>query len=68
MGENATISLRNRLTNVAARVVLGGAMLVPYERRVRLVGWIFSRLVAPVAGWQTRIRDSPRNSARGALL
>ena len=61
MGENATISLRNRLTNVAARVVLGGAMLVPYERRVRLVGWIFSRLVAPVAGWQTRIRDNLRH-------
>jgi KDO2-lipid IV(A) lauroyltransferase len=29
---------------------------LPYDERVRLIGWAASRLVAPVAGWPERIR------------
>lgn len=51
-------SLTDRLQNWAARVVLGGALLLPYRARVRLVGWVVSRVVAPLAGWRKRIRNN----------
>lgn len=42
--------------NIMARGLLGGALLLPYGVRVRLVGWVVSRVVAPLAGWNGRIR------------
>ncbi|OYX44388.1 MAG: lauroyl acyltransferase [Rhodobacterales bacterium 32-67-9] len=50
------IPLRDRLTNAAARVLIGLARALPYKARVPVAGWIVSRLVAPVAGWRRRIR------------
>jgi len=44
--------------NLAARGLLKGAMLLPYVTRVRTVGWIVSRIVAPLAGWDKRVRDN----------
>lgn len=41
--------------NLAIRAVLGLALRLPYERRVRFVGWVVSRIVAPMAGWRRRI-------------
>nr|MDJ0824393.1 lysophospholipid acyltransferase family protein [Rhodobacter sp.] len=46
------------LTNLAIRLVLGMAMVLPYGARVRFVGWVTSRVVAPLAGWRRRIRDN----------
>ena len=37
------------------RVILWIALMLPYEMRVRFVGYAASRLVAPIAGWRRRI-------------
>ena len=50
--------LRDRLANGAFLAVMGLARLLPYERRITAVGWLFSRVLAPVAGWRKRIRDN----------
>ncbi|WP_299838469.1 lysophospholipid acyltransferase family protein [uncultured Paracoccus sp.] len=50
--------LRDRLANGAFLAVMGIARLLPYDRRIPTVGWFFSRLLAPVAGWRKRIRDN----------
>lgn len=48
--------IRDFTVNILARGLLGGALLLPYALRVRLVGWVVSRVVAPLAGWDARIR------------
>lgn len=48
--------LSHRLQDAAARALIGALRRVPYARRVALGGWIFARLVAPLAGWRRRIR------------
>ena len=50
--------LRDRLANGAFLAVMGIARLLPYDRRIPAVGWFFSRVLAPVAGWRKRIRDN----------
>lgn len=55
MGE---ITVADRLQNWTARAVLGGALLLPYRLRVRLVGAVFSSIIAPIAGWRKRIRNN----------
>ena len=52
------ITIREKIVNAAARGALGAALLLPYETRVRLFGLIFSRVVAPFAGWRKRIEDN----------
>ena len=44
--------------NIAAQCVLRGALLLPYPTRVRLVGWLFERVIAPLSGWNRRVRDN----------
>ncbi len=51
-------SLSHRLTDGAFRLFLGLARTLPYDRRVPVAGWIVSRMVAPLAGWNRRIRDN----------
>lgn len=51
-------SLTDRLTDFAFRAMMAFARAQPYEKRVRMVGWIVSRLIAPVAGWRKRIRNN----------
>jgi KDO2-lipid IV(A) lauroyltransferase len=41
--------------NLAIRGILGLALRLPYAQRVRFVGWVVSRIVAPLAGWNRRI-------------
>jgi KDO2-lipid IV(A) lauroyltransferase len=53
-----TPDLRDRLANGAFLAIMGVARLLPYERRIPAVGWFFSRVLAPVAGWRKRIRDN----------
>lgn len=50
--------LRDRLANGAFLAVMGLARLLPYDRRIPAVGWLFSRVLAPIAGWRKRIRDN----------
>ena len=41
-------------------VLLGVLNLMPYRLRVRFGGWVFARLVAPGAGYRTRVQDNLR--------
>ncbi|TRW96647.1 lysophospholipid acyltransferase family protein [Paracoccus sp. M683] len=50
--------LRDRLANAAFLAVMGVARLIPYESRIPAVGWFFSQVLAPIAGWRRRIRDN----------
>ncbi|RWR34076.1 lauroyl acyltransferase [Sinirhodobacter populi] len=49
-------SLTDRISDAAFRAMMSVARALPYERRVPMVGWIVSRLIAPVAGYRRRIR------------
>ncbi len=49
-------SLTDRLTDGAFRAVMAVGRALPYDRRIPMVGWVMSRLVAPVAGYRRRIR------------
>ncbi len=40
------------------RGMLSVARALPYRRRVPLMGWLASHLVAPLAGWRRRIREN----------
>lgn len=52
------ITFGDRVVNAVSRTILGGALLLPYRARVRLVGWVFSHLIAPVAGWRKRVQSN----------
>lgn len=47
---------RDWLVDRLARGLIGALGWLPYERRVPVAGWVFSRAVAPLAGWRRRIR------------
>ncbi|MBU2958511.1 lysophospholipid acyltransferase family protein [Paracoccus sp. 1_MG-2023] len=51
-------TLIDRLANRVFLTVVGATGLLPYEKRIPVTGWIFSRVIAPVAGWRRRIRDN----------
>lgn len=42
------------------RLVLGTALMLPYRWRVPLAGWLMARVVAPIAGYDKRVRDNLR--------
>jgi KDO2-lipid IV(A) lauroyltransferase len=46
------------ISNIAIRGIIGLARLVPYRFRVPMVGWIVSRIVAPIAGYNKRVREN----------
>lgn len=52
------VAFTDRLQNAFARTVLGGALMLPYKTRVTLVGRVFSGIVAPFAGWNTRVQKN----------
>ncbi|WP_111557440.1 lysophospholipid acyltransferase family protein [Paracoccus sediminilitoris] len=51
-------SLPDHLGNAAFLAIMGIARILPYERRIPAIGWVFSHVIAPVAGWRRRIRDN----------
>lgn len=51
-------SVMDRVANSAFLAIIAMARLLPYDRRIPAMGWVFSRVIAPVAGWRTRIRDN----------
>lgn len=51
-------SFRDRLVNLSARGLIGLALVLPYPWRVALVGRVTRHVIAPLAGWRTRIRDN----------
>ena len=46
------------LTNLALMSVIGTARLLPYASRARFIGWLTSRVIAPLAGFDKRIRNN----------
>lgn len=46
------------LQNLVLRGLIGALLLLPYRWRVPLCGWVFARLIAPLAGYSRRIRDN----------
>lgn len=53
-------TLRDRAANATFRGLLALANALPYERRVPAVGWIMSHAVAPLVGWNRRVRENLR--------
>lgn len=58
MSDEDRTSQTDRLASGAFLAVMTLARLLPYERRIPAVGWIFAHLLAPVAGWRRRIREN----------
>jgi KDO2-lipid IV(A) lauroyltransferase len=58
MSDEDRTSPTDRLASGAFLAVMTLARLMPYERRIPAVGWIFAHLLAPVAGWRRRIREN----------
>ncbi|MBR9765101.1 MAG: lysophospholipid acyltransferase family protein [Rhodobacteraceae bacterium] len=58
----ADLPLAARLGQYAVNLALGGmvrlGLALPYRWRVALVGWLVSRVVAPLAGYNRRIREN----------
>ena len=50
--------LTDRLANGAFLAIMSLARLLPYDRRIPAMGWAFSHVIAPLAGWRRRIRDT----------
>ncbi len=46
------------VANLVIRMIIGTALLLPYRLRVPLAGWVVSRIVSPVAGYSTRVREN----------
>ncbi|MFC0200315.1 lysophospholipid acyltransferase family protein [Paracoccus rhizosphaerae] len=53
-------TLTDRLANGLFLSVMSVARLLPYDRRIPAMGWLFAHVVAPLAGWRRRIRDNLR--------
>ena len=56
MSERPTLT--DRLSNALFLGLMGLARLLPYDRRIPLMGWFFAQVIAPLAGWRRRIRDN----------
>ena len=47
-----------RWRNKALRVLIGMLLALPYTWRVPLCGWVMAYVVAPIAGYDRRVRDN----------
>ena len=45
-------------SNLVLRGLIGALLAVPYRWRIPLAGWVVSRVIAPIAGWDKRVRDN----------
>lgn len=55
MSEPRRPSLSDQLANAAFLGLIGVGKLLPYPQRIAASGWLFSKLLAPIAGWRQRI-------------
>jgi len=46
----------NSALSVVLRGLIGGMLMLPYRWRVPFCGWVMSRLVSPLAGYDRRVR------------
>ena len=52
------LTFKERAVNVAARTILGLALMLPYTMRLKVFGWVFAYVVAPISGWRKRVEDN----------
>lgn len=45
-------------SNLVLRGLIGALLAVPYRWRIPMAGWVVSRVIAPIAGWDKRVRDN----------
>ncbi len=50
--------LAHWLQDRVLRAMIGGLLLLPYRTRVPLCGWIMAQVIAPLAGYRSRIRNN----------
>ena len=50
--------LRQRWQGAFLRGLIAVLLALPYRWRVPLCGWVMARVVAPIAGYNTRVRDN----------
>jgi KDO2-lipid IV(A) lauroyltransferase len=53
---DATQANRRRLRNIPLRWLIAGLLALPYGVRVPLCGWVMAYIIAPVAGYDKRVR------------
>ena len=58
MTETATQPSRQRLRNAALRWLIAALLALPYRWRVPLCGWVMAYVIAPIAGYDKRVRDN----------
>ena len=46
------------VVNLGLRGAIKLALALPYEKRIPLMGWLTSRIVAPLAGYDKRVREN----------
>lgn len=51
-------SFLDRASSRAFEAIVWVMRRLPYATRVRTMGWLFSHVVAPIAGWRARIREN----------
>ncbi len=55
---SALTRVRHWIVNAVLVTLIRGALLLPYERRVPLLGWIMSRVIGPLAGYRAAAREN----------
>lgn len=58
MSEEPRRSLWKRLQSLALKALINGLLRLPYRWRVPLCGWVMARIIAPLAGYDRRVRDN----------
>ena len=53
-----TKSRTERLRNLLLRGLIGLLLALPYKLRVPLCGWVMAYVIAPLAGYDKRVRDN----------
>lgn len=51
-------TILERLEFALVRAILGAVHLMPYRRRIAAMGWVMQRVIAPLAGYNRRVRDN----------
>ncbi|MEH7829199.1 lysophospholipid acyltransferase family protein [Gemmobacter denitrificans] len=58
MAAAARFRIDHWLQNLLLRGLIGFLLLLPYRWRVPLCGWVFARVIAPLAGYDRRVREN----------
>ena len=49
-----SVQINDRITDLVLRGLINLALLLPYAGRVRLMGWLMTRVIGPLAGYRRR--------------